>query len=111
MTAKQMAEFNDKARALLARCGATLVEPNLGTSPEYQLETRAGRLRVTPYGDWCALRFAEVDRARADARIDGTGDLNPHSGKWNLQALDPVLTVAQRIELLEDRLRRVGALE
>jgi hypothetical protein len=65
----------------------------------------------TPYGDWCALRFWEPARAVADGRISGTGDLNPHSGKWNLQALDPVLTVAQRIALLEDRLRRAGVLE
>jgi hypothetical protein len=53
-----------------------------GPRPMY-VETLAGRLRITCYGDWLACRFDDVERAKP-LLPHGPGErLNSHSGKWN----------------------------
>lgn len=66
--------------------GATDEPP--GSLPGFVVETIAGPLRIHPYDDWIACRFADVARARAHF---GPGDarLNRHSGKWNWHAFKP----------------------
>lgn len=47
----------------------------------WRLDTRAGRLDVTPHPTWVACRFVDVAAAKAILGTDPR--LNPHSGKWN----------------------------
>lgn len=48
------------------------------------LQTICGILHVTPYGNWIACRFYDVDAAVAHFGYDRVhGRLNPCSGKWN----------------------------
>jgi hypothetical protein len=64
-----------------AQADATSDHPTNGQA--VYVETRAGRLRVTCYGDWLACRFDDVDRAKA-LLPHGPGErLNSYSGKWN----------------------------
>jgi hypothetical protein len=46
----------------------------------WQLDTVAGILNITPYDNWVACRFDEVQRAN---QTIGFGTLNRYSGKWN----------------------------
>jgi hypothetical protein len=43
----------------------------------YVLDTIIGALWITPYDDWIACRWKDVEKARAVV------DCNPCSGKWN----------------------------
>ena len=56
----------------------------LGARPakcyDWEIETIAGAMRVTPYDTWVACRFDDVDAAKQRVRF---GTLNPWSGKWN----------------------------
>lgn len=47
----------------------------------FEIETKAGTLFVSPYEDWIACRFENVEEAK---RLLGHSTrLNPYSGKWN----------------------------
>lgn len=50
------------------------------------IHTKLGPLSVTPYADWIACRFHDVERAVAGL---GGDRLNPHSGKWNWHPSKP----------------------
>ena len=52
-----------------------------------------GNLRVTPYGDWIALRFEEFSTRKVYDFLFGS-DFNGYSGKWNI-----LLTGATKSEL------------
>src|SRR5260370_23133805 len=51
--------------------------------PAVVVPTRAGRLRVTCYGNWLACRFEQPDVARKYLPHGPGQRLNSHSGKWN----------------------------
>ena len=79
----------DRLTRILARYLATLgaqteETSDRSTGPQAMyIETLAGRLQITCYGDWLACRFDDVDRAKA-LLPHGPGErLNSHSGKWN----------------------------
>ena len=79
----------------------------LGARPakcyDLELDTVAGTLRVTPYQNWIACRFDDVEAAKQ--RV-GFGALNPWSGKWNWHFERPdandVEFFAKQIERLLD---------
>ena len=56
----------------------------LGARPakcyDWELDTVAGTMRLTPYDTWIACRFDDVEAAKLRVRF---GALNPWSGKWN----------------------------
>lgn len=64
---------------------------SIGATPSefyaFQIETKAGMLRVTPYEDWIATRFDDPARAKS-VLGDEVRWLNPHSGKWNFHFHD-----------------------
>lgn len=51
-----------------------------GGSYGWQIDTPAGLLQISPYEDWVACRFEDVEQAKAMVYY---GQLNPYSGKWN----------------------------
>ncbi len=55
------------------------------------LHTKLGPLSVTPYADWIACRFHDVERAAKHFGVTrlGCDRLNPHSGKWNWHPSKP----------------------
>jgi hypothetical protein len=66
----------------LASLGAqTDEQPDFSSGPRpIHLDSLAGRLRITCYGDWLACRFDDVERAKA-LLPHGPGErLNSHSG-------------------------------
>ncbi len=80
-----------------------------GTFYDYVLETPAGLLHVTVYGDWVATRFDDVARGRAFTATCGHS-CNPYSGKWNFHygdgtagSLDPN-RILPHIDYFFDRL-------
>jgi len=52
-----------------------------GSFYDFEIETKAGNLHLTPYDTWVACRFDDVERARTIVGNDGR--LNRCSGKWN----------------------------
>jgi hypothetical protein len=52
----------------------------LGLPYDFVLETKCGLLGVSPYDNWVACRFRDVERAKAGTV---SGYFNPYSGKWN----------------------------
>ena len=55
---------------------------------EFQIETTLGLLHVTPFDNWIATRFDDVDRAKAVLGSGRDVRLNPCSGKWNFHFAD-----------------------
>lgn len=59
---------------------------SLGARPgrwyDYELDTPAGLLHLTPYENWLACRFDDVAFGRAFTATCGHS-CNPYSGKWN----------------------------
>ena len=54
---------------------------------DYELDTPAGLLHLTVYGDWVAARFDDVARGGAFTKTCGCL-CNPYSGKWNFHFCD-----------------------
>lgn len=75
MVKRQKFDFKAACEAMLRRLGATA-----GTYHDLVIPTVVGPLQCTPYADWLACAFDDVQAARA--RV-GHGTLNPFSGKWN----------------------------
>ncbi len=75
MAKKQKFDFKAACEAMLRRLGATT-----GTHHDLAIPTVAGLLQCTPYADWLACAFDDVQAARAKV---GHGTLNQFSGKWN----------------------------
>jgi predicted DNA-binding WGR domain protein len=65
----------------LLQCGAKVVDHGslAGSAITFAVQTRAGTLHITPFGNWIACRFQ--DPAAASCLCNG--HRNPHSGKWN----------------------------
>lgn len=57
----------------------------------FQIETKAGRLYITPYENWIAACFADVERAKQLLGSSLHGRLNPSTGKWNFHFADEAL--------------------
>jgi hypothetical protein len=51
-----------------------------GFSYDLVLDTKCGPLGITPYEEWVACRFYDVERAKAHPI---SGYFNQYSGKWN----------------------------
>ena len=70
---------------------------------DWELDTVVGTLRVTPYDNWIACCFDDVEAAKQRVRF---GTLNPWSGKWNWHFERPdandVNFFAEQIERLLD---------
>jgi hypothetical protein len=77
----------------------------LGACPgrfyDYELDTPAGLLHVSPYETWLACRFEDVARGTAFTKTCGCSS-NPCSGKWNFHfgdgtaaSLDPDTVLPQ----------------
>lgn len=47
------------------------------------LATKAGELHITPYGEWIACRFENIELAKRYLPAGPGHRLNPNSGKWN----------------------------
>lgn len=74
--------FVARVRAYILDLGAYAYIESLGV---YAIQTRAGRLEISPRADFIPTRFCDVVRARAllGVRFLREGRLNPYSGKWN----------------------------
>jgi len=86
------ARWNAEVRKLLEERGAVLVAEHKATPDSligydylrFELETQAGKLTISPSGNWLACRFDDPARALTFLRTWTTsGNLNPYSGKWN----------------------------
>ena len=78
-TKKQVAEFVKLQQRLVIEAGFSLRhEDSLGTR-EYVKRTTAGNIFCTPFGDWVAVRFADVEAAKRA----GIAPANDYSGKHN----------------------------
>jgi hypothetical protein len=66
--------------------GVTTYLATLGARPgrfyKLELDTPAGLLHVSVYGDWIACRFDDVDLGRRFTHFCAPA-CNPYSGKWN----------------------------
>jgi hypothetical protein len=68
-------DFQKTVTAMLMQLGA-----KEGGSYGLELQTVAGVLECTPYDNWLATRFLDVNAAK---NLGPPGSLNPFSGKWN----------------------------
>lgn len=103
-------EFDQALRErLAARFGATRNDGFLRNMYELKLETKAGTLLVQPNGDWVAMRFLDVDRAKTllPHRLM-EGPLNPYSGKYNSLFLDGIDDVQARVDVVQGMIERVA---
>lgn len=56
---------------------------------DFEIETKAGTLFVSPHDNWIACRFENVEEAK---RLLGNNPrLNPFSGKWNFHYSDETI--------------------
>jgi hypothetical protein len=69
---------------------ATEVYPQMGLAGEWELDTRVGKVSVTLFETWIAIRCKDVERAKTiiPHNISSGIDMNPFSGKWNIQGLN-----------------------
>lgn len=93
------AAFTARVTALLVSMGA---EVAAGPRGSLVLQTRAGVLTATPYGDWVAMRFHDVEAARRVLGTDFSGRLNPYSGKFNWQGTNLMFTPVGERKPIED---------
>lgn len=80
---RRAARFDARVLAFVRALGAT---ESQALFPGAVLSTPYGPLRVTPYGDWVACRFTDLEGlARAAQRFNSPGyhRVNPYSGKFN----------------------------
>jgi hypothetical protein len=94
-------ESIEMCAALMVELGATKT-PRAWCAESYELMTKAGIIDVSLYGSWTALRFRDLDKAKAllpfEFRITHA---NRFSGKWNLVWADHVHPMDR-----EDQLRQ-----
>lgn len=90
--------FAKSCAVMLVELGATPCEWH---TPKFALDTIAGRMTVTPYGDWAACRF---DDEKLAVKTIFFGNLNPFSGKWNWHFDKPGY---QAIETLKEAFKRI----
>lgn len=101
--------FMKDVTVFLASLGAKRTEGVLGearfdagalsmSGGQHILETTFGTLQVTPYDNWIACCFKDVERARSM-------HCNPHSGKWNFH-----YNLAESIDWsdFQNQLRRIA---
>jgi hypothetical protein len=101
-------EFNIQLGQLLAtRFGAVRTCGYLSNMYELALETGVGPLLVQPNGDWVAMRFVDVDRAKAVLPHRLEDPLNPHSGKYNSMIFDDSLPVQARLDIVQNMIEKV----
>jgi hypothetical protein len=84
--------FNAAVEAFILAFGGKKIRERPGNpglekiGPEFAIQTIAGKMTVTPEGDWIACRFQDVDAAKAVLPYwpkDKSAQLNGFSGKWN----------------------------
>jgi hypothetical protein len=61
----------------------------------WQLDTCVGLLELSPYEDWVACRFVDVERVNV---VIHHGQLNPFSGKWNWHFDNPNAADVERFK-------------
>ena len=70
---------------------AVCVYETMGIAGEWEFETKVGKVSATLFDHWVAIRCKDLERAKTiipHRRIDGDADMNPYSGKWNIQSMD-----------------------
>jgi hypothetical protein len=78
---KRLLQLEDQFKATVNSYLATLgARP--GRFYQLELDTPAGSLHVSVYGDWIACRFDHVELGKHFTRFCGPA-CNPYSGKWN----------------------------
>ena len=89
--------------------GLRLLGARPAQSDDWELDTVASILRVTPYQNWIAYRFDDVEAARQHVRF---GTLNPWSGKWTWHFEKPNANdaecFAEQVERLLDTAPALG---
>lgn len=99
-TKKQLARAEERFKTALTEYvigkGA-----RLGRFYDYELDTPAGLLHVSIYGNWIATRFDDVEAGKQFTERCGV-PCNPYSGKWNFHfstasvvSLDPATATAE----------------
>lgn len=86
MTKRAQWKLVTLVREFVVTHGGMEVEPSeiAGRGSRMALQTICGTLHITPYGNWIACRFNDVEAAVARFGYHPSyGRLNPCSGKWN----------------------------
>ena len=85
-TKKSSFDFEAACTRMLMMAGA---KENGTSFAKLGLETIAGPMDCSPYEDWLACRFVDVEKAK---QVIGASSLNPFSGKWNWHYTKPTPT-------------------
>ena len=94
LSAKQIAKAHERFKTALT---AFIISKGARTSRlyDYEIDTPAGLLLVSVYGNWIATRFENLELGK---RFTATGNsCNPYSAKWNHHysvSLDPDEVIA-----------------
>jgi hypothetical protein len=86
MTKRAQRKLVKLVREFVLTHGGMELEPSEidGQGSKMALQTICGTLHITPYGNWIACRFHDVQAAVARFGYHPSyGRLNPWSGKWN----------------------------
>lgn len=78
------AKFDEAMAAHLQERGATTNEGKFSGWYVLSLPTRAGPLVIKANGTWLAMRFVDIDRAKAILPHGQYDQLNGYSGKYNI---------------------------
>ena len=78
------AKFDKEMEAHLRELGAATNEGEFSGWYLLALPTRAGPLVIKTNGTWLAMRFVDIDRARAILPHGQYDQLNGYSGKYNI---------------------------
>ena len=112
-----MQRWNTEVRKVLEERGAVLVHQYSATVTSligydylrFELETKAGKLTISPSGNWLACCFEDPDRAVPFLREWLPFELevlNRHSGKWNFNFFGhPFQDALDRVRSLFDKIK------
>jgi hypothetical protein len=101
-------EFEKRLRELLVGRGAQENRLFLWSMYPLVLETTVGPLLVHGHGNWVAMRFVDLERAKALLPHGRMDPLNPYSGKYNTPIFTDAWSVEDRIREVERMLDAVG---
>lgn len=107
-TKKSSFDFEAACTRMLMMAGA---KENGTSFAKLGLETIAGPMDCSPYEDWLACRFVDVEKAK---QVIGAGSLNPFSGKWNWHYTKPtprdligLQSVIARVAAITDEVKQI----
>lgn len=114
-------KFNALVDAYMRECGAVEKRPaqpdfdiagcHEPFGAEWTVQTKAGPMGVTAYGDWIACRFDDRDKAAVVLVEAGLGlvRLNRFSGKWNhhYNPSQPIYSAQDCVRYFKEELRMI----